>query len=183
MSPKANTPLPQLEELFLTDGGLETVLIFHRGIDLPEFASFGLVMDEAGAKEIRRYYEPFLDLAADEGLGFILETPTWRASDRWGERLGYSSEQMAEVNGRAVELISGLRDERPGQPLVVSGCVGPLDDGYDPATMLSAGEAEALHSPQVETFAGAGVDMVSALTMTYVDSRDRRNASRRHGFG
>ena len=173
MSAGTETPqgreLPQLDDLFLTDGGLETVLIFHRGIDLPEFASFGLVMEESGAEAIRDYYEPFLDLAAEKGLGFILETPTWRASDRWGERLGYSSEQMAEVNRRAVDLISGIRDSRPGQSVVVSGCIGPLDDGYDPETMLSAEEAEALHSPQVGTFAEAGTDMVSALTMTYVD--------------
>jgi len=161
------TSLPQLDSLFLTDGGLETVLIFHRGRELPEFASFPEVLDEEGAEEIRRYYEPFLDLAAEHELGFVCETPTWRASDRWGERLGYSSEQMAAINRKAVELMAGIRDRRPDQAIVLSGCIGPLDDGYDPASTFTPVEAEALHAPQVRTLADAGADMVSALTMTY----------------
>ncbi|MEO1132317.1 MAG: homocysteine S-methyltransferase, partial [Cyanobacteria bacterium J06639_1] len=33
--------LPQLSDrLFLTDGGIETTLIFREGFDLPEFAAF-----------------------------------------------------------------------------------------------------------------------------------------------
>ena len=164
--------LPQLkDELFLTDGGLETVLIYHRGIDLPEFASFGLVMDEQGAAEIRSYYEPFLELADERGLGFILESPTWRASPRWGERLGYEPEQLAEVNRRAVALVAALRDERPaGAPaVVVSGCIGPHEDGYDPGSKLTAAEAADYHSTQAAIFAETDADMISALTMTYAD--------------
>jgi len=33
---------------FLTDGGLETTLIFHENMDLPEFAAFPLVTHGEG---------------------------------------------------------------------------------------------------------------------------------------
>src|SRR6187397_1633484 len=96
--------LPQLSgELFLTDGGVETTLIFHRGIDLPEFAAFDLLKDDAGADELRRYFLPYLELAKEHGAGFVLESPTWRASARWGEKLGYGADQLEAVNRRAIE--------------------------------------------------------------------------------
>ena len=75
--------LPQLGELlFLTDGGLETDLIFNRGIDLPLFAAFDLLSGEAGTAALRAYYEPYVALAAEVGAGFVAETPTWRARPR-----------------------------------------------------------------------------------------------------
>ena len=41
---KYRKSLPQLgSQLFLTDGGLETTLIFHNGMELPHFASFDLL--------------------------------------------------------------------------------------------------------------------------------------------
>ena len=80
--------LPQLgSELFLTDGGIETCLIFHEGLDLPLFAAFDLLGQEAGTEALRRYYRPYLELARDVGTGFVFESPTWRASRDWGERL------------------------------------------------------------------------------------------------
>ena len=63
--------LPQLDgQLFLTDGGIETVLIFHEGLDLPAFAAFDLLKDDAGTEALRRYYAPYASLAASRGLGF-----------------------------------------------------------------------------------------------------------------
>ena len=83
--------LPQLgDELFLTDGGIETTLIFHQGLDLPAFAAFVLLRDEAGTDELRSYYAPYLELAREQGTGFVLESPTWRASPRWAAELGFS---------------------------------------------------------------------------------------------
>jgi S-methylmethionine-dependent homocysteine/selenocysteine methylase len=41
--------LPQLsDKTFITDGGLETTLIFHHGFDLPEFAAFDLFKLSSG---------------------------------------------------------------------------------------------------------------------------------------
>jgi S-methylmethionine-dependent homocysteine/selenocysteine methylase len=165
--------LPQLDGgLFLTDGGIETTLIFHRGLELPLFAAFTLLDDPAGAAALREYFVPYLELAAEHQTGFVLESPTWRASARWGQELGYSAEDLERLNRRSIQLLEELRADyasRLTAPIVISGCVGPQDDGYDPAQLLSAREAEAYHAVQVGTFADAGADLVTAITMTYAE--------------
>jgi S-methylmethionine-dependent homocysteine/selenocysteine methylase len=163
--------LPQLDDrLFLTDGGIETVLIFHEGRDLPQFAAFDLLKDDEGTAALRRYYEPYAALARDRGIGFVLESPTWRASPRWAAELGYSEAELDRLNRKAIALLEGLRDEYASDaPVVISGCVGPHDDGYSPAEMLSADAAHEYHRTQIGTFADTAADMVTAITMTYAD--------------
>ena len=162
--------LPQLDgELFLTDGGIETSLIFHQGLDLPEFAAFVLLDHDEGLDQLRRYYEPYMALARESGAGFVLETPTWRASPGWAARLGVSAEKLDALNRRAIELMEELRQQAGDNPVVISGCVGPQGDGYRPAELLSADAARDYHSTQVGTFADTAADMVTALTMTYAD--------------
>ncbi len=165
--------LPQLDGgFFLTDGGIETTLIFHRGIDLPLFAAFALLDDEQGRETLRDYYEPYLRSAAEHGAGFVLESATWRASPRWAEELGYSPQQLATLNRRSIELLAELRTEHQQKldgPIVISGCIGPQDDGYQPSRLLSAQEAERYHTTQIETFAATAADLVTAITMTYAD--------------
>jgi len=153
-----------VQALRVADGGMETVLIFHRGLDLPCFASFPLLETPEGRDELRRYYAPYVELAAERGLTAILDTPTWRANADWGAKLGYSAERLAEVNRVAVAFLEELC-EQSAAPIVISGCIGPRDDGYHPAALMSADEAEDYHSAQVATLAGA--DLVSGLTMTY----------------
>jgi S-methylmethionine-dependent homocysteine/selenocysteine methylase len=164
--------LPQLgDRLFLTDGGIETTLIFHEGLDLPLFAAFDLLKDEEGTEALRRYYEPYLELARERALGFVLESPTWRASPRWANEIGYSGDQLDELNRKAIALMEELRDryDTGEAPIVISGCIGPYDDGYSPATTLSAGEARDYHATQIGTFADTAADIVTAVTMTYAE--------------
>ncbi|MBA4012344.1 MAG: homocysteine S-methyltransferase [Phenylobacterium sp.] len=163
--------LPQLNGgLVLTDGGLETCLIFHDGVDLPHFAAFMLLRSEEGRATLRRYYEPYLQIAQKDRRGFILESPTWRASADWADRLGVSRSELAELNGAAIRLMRALKDEYSGRvaPLVVSGCVGPRGDGYVAGELMTAEAAEAYHADQISTFAAAGADMIAAITMTNV---------------
>ena len=161
--------LPQLEgDLFLTDGGIETVLIFHEGLDLPEFAAFDLLKDEAGTEVLRSYYAPYVELAAERGLGFVLESPTWRANPRWAAEIGYSEEELDAFNRKAIALMEEVRAAAPDPSrIVISGCVGPHDDGYNPAEMLSAEAARDYHSTQIGTFADTAAELVTAITMTY----------------
>ena len=164
--------LPQLDgDLFLTDGGIETVLIFHEGLDLPLFAAFDLLKDDAGQAALRAYYEPYAALAKERGLGLVLESPTWRASPRWAGEIGYGSDELDALNRRAIALLDQIRAAHgeDGAPIVISGCVGPQDDGYNPAAQLSADEAHHYHLTQVATFAETAADMVGALTLTYAD--------------
>jgi S-methylmethionine-dependent homocysteine/selenocysteine methylase len=161
--------LPQLSGgPFLTDGGLETTLIFHDGIDLPHFAAFHLLKDEAGTAAVRRYFVRYAEIARANGTGFILESPTWRASADWGEKLGYSAGALASANGKSIAMMQELREEFQGKrtPFVVSGCVGPRGDGYDPGAVMTVDEAQDYHAGQIGVFAGTGADMVTAITMT-----------------
>jgi homocysteine S-methyltransferase len=164
------TALPQLDGgTFVTDGGIETTLIFHDGLELPLFAAFTLLGDAEGTAALRRYFEPYAGLARDSGLGLVLESPTWRASPGWARRLGYADEELDALNRKAIALLAELRDayETPETPVVISGCVGPEGDGYSPAAVLGADEAERYHAVQIGTFADTEADMVCALTMTY----------------
>jgi len=165
--------LPQLtgDRLFVTDGGIETVLIFHRGYELPEFAAFDLLKDEAGAAAIRDYYEPYIAIARDADAGFVLEAPTWRASRDWGARLGYSPEALAGANRAAIALMEevGAAHADDVSPIVISGCIGPRADAYEPSELMSAAEAEGYHGEQIATFAGSAADMATALTLTYAE--------------
>lgn len=164
--------LPQLSgDLFLTDGGIETVLIFHDGLDLPEFAAFDLLKDEQGTERLRSYYRPYVALARERGLGFVLESPTWRANPRWASAIGYDLEQLDAFNRKAIALLEQIRGEQEpgGAPIVISGCVGPHDDGYKPAELLTAEDAQDYHCTQIGTFADTPADMVTAITMTYAD--------------
>jgi len=165
--------LPQLDAArpFLTDGGLETTLIFHRGLHLPCFAAFDLLRDEAGRNELRAYFAAYVALARERGVGFVLDTATWRANPDWARRLGYSLEDLDDANRAAVALAEEIRadGETEGTPIVINGVIGPRGDGYDPGALMSPDEAEGYHAPQVATFAGSGVDMVTAVTMTNAD--------------
>jgi homocysteine S-methyltransferase len=166
---KYRAALPQAAgDPFLTDGGLETTLIFHDGIVLPDFAAFTLLRDDAGAAALRQYFRAYAALAVRYGAGLILESPTWRASSDWGAHLGYNRRELAGANRAAVDLLTGIRDAMAHtQPVVVSGCIGPRGDGYVPSHAMTASEAASYHREQVETFADTDADMLCAITMNY----------------
>jgi S-methylmethionine-dependent homocysteine/selenocysteine methylase len=161
--------LPQLSgETFITDGGMETTLIFDEGIALPDFASFILLEDPTGIEVLRTYYRSYLEIAVQHGVGIVLDTPTWRANPDWGDRLGYSAAELAGVNRRGVALLEELRATANGVPhVIISGCIGPRGDGYRVDNEMTAEEAQRYHEPQVATFADTAADLVSALTLTY----------------
>ena len=163
--------LPQLSgEVFLTDSGLETDLIFNEGFDLPEFASFVLVDDARGGAALEAYFRRHADIAVQHGCGVILEAPTWRASRDWGARIGYPAAELRRVNRSAVDLLSGVRGdylEAASSPVVVSGCIGPRADAYRPAERMGEDEAGDYHAEQVEILAATDVDLVHAMTITY----------------
>jgi S-methylmethionine-dependent homocysteine/selenocysteine methylase len=166
---KYRNQLPQLSGgLFLTDGGLETTLVFHERVDLPCFAAFHLLKDAAGRDMLVRYFERYIAIAKADRHGFILESPTWRSSRDWGEKLGYSREQLAKANRASIDMMLDLRarHESQSQPMVVSGCVGPRGDGYDPGAVMSPQEAQDYHREQIAIMIEAGADMVTAITMT-----------------
>jgi S-methylmethionine-dependent homocysteine/selenocysteine methylase len=161
--------LPQLPGgLFLTDAGIETTLIFHEGLELPYFAAFHLLKDAHGAEVLRNYFRRHAMIARDSGMGFILESATWRASADWADKLGYSARALAEANRQAIDMLHELRVEleTDRSPMVISGCIGPRGDGYQPDALMTPEQATDYHSAQARAFAEAGADQVTAITMT-----------------
>ena len=164
--------LPQLGgDFFLTDGGIETTLIFLEGLELPDFAAFTLLQTTEGEAALKKYFDTYAALAKRFGTGLILESATWRASPEWAAKLGYNSDALAECNRKAITLLEDVRDrfDTPATPVVISGCLGPRGDGYVPDRAMSAAEAEDYHGSQMEIFAGTAADMASAITMNYVE--------------
>lgn len=159
------------EELYLTDGGLETTLVFHYGIELPHFAAFTLLQYPDGRSALEKYYLPYLHLAQQYGTGFILETPTWRANPDWGFKLGYNAAELIGVNQRAVRFVRALCSANLEQdiPVLISGNIGPRGDGYVAEAIMDTHEAAQYHALQMDAFARSNVDLVTALTINYSD--------------
>lgn len=166
------TALPQLTgTLFLTDAGLETDIIFNKGIDIREFAAHTLLPDPGGREVLVRYFREMLSLAKSAGTGFILDCPTWKAHMHWAMDLGASEAEIRQANIDSVAFAADLRDEfsTNEQPIVLNGLVGPRGDAYAPEAQIATDEAEKYHAQQIGWLAETDVDMVSALTFTQAD--------------
>jgi S-methylmethionine-dependent homocysteine/selenocysteine methylase len=169
---KYRDQLPQLTNApFITDGGLETTLIFDRGYDLPEMAAFDLLVRPGGYDVLRDYFGPYVRLALENKVGFILESPTWRASRDWGRELGYTGKDLRDLNRTAIAMLADMRrrQENDKTKMIVSGCLGPRGDGYQVTARMTAREAEAYHREQIRTFSETEADLVSAFTLNYTE--------------
>lgn len=166
---KHRNDLPQLRgETFLTDGGIETHMIFNRGVDAPHGAVFTMIDSEAGREQLREYYSGYLPIAQRAGLGFLFDTNTWRANPDWGTLVGYNSERLRAANRASVALCAGLAAEfeAAGVPTVISGAIGPRRDAWQYDGEMTVREAIAYHTPQIAAFADSEADLVSAYTLT-----------------
>jgi S-methylmethionine-dependent homocysteine/selenocysteine methylase len=169
---KYRNALPQLNgDWFLTEGGIETSLVFYKGIDLPEFASFPLLDDEAGRKALDDCVRPYFELARKHGVGMINETLTWRASRDWAQKLGISAADLERLTRKADDEVVAYRNEfeSNANPVVISGSIGPRGDAYNPDRALGIEEAERYHAEQIGVFRNTEVDLVSAMTLTHVE--------------
>ncbi len=153
---------------YVSDGGLETDLIFNHGVDLPEFAAYPLLRSNEGRAVLRSYYDGYAAIAEQAGAGLRLESPTWRANPDWGAVLGDDAAALDEVNRAAIAYLRGIADDWGDRvdDIRVVGMVGPRGDGYAAGSASSAEEAAEYHAAQVASFAAAGADEVEALTMT-----------------
>ncbi|MCK8462935.1 homocysteine S-methyltransferase family protein [Aliiroseovarius sp. S1339] len=159
----------QTDQMFLTDAGFETSMLFHKGFDMPHFAFFPMLRTADGRAAMKEYFAPFMETARQNDAGFILDTNTWRANPDWATLLGYDADDLAAINREAVAFAGDLRTEfGAGMNVLINGVIGPRGDGYNPAEIMTAEQAEDYHGVQVGTFADSGADMVSALTMTNV---------------
>lgn len=166
------TMLPnESADLYLTDGGLETTLVFQEGYDLPYFAAFDLLKDKKGYQGLHNYYTRYLQIAKNFKTGFVLESPTWRANPDWIDKIGYPRSAISQINEDAVQLLVDLKNEYAKDigRIILSGCVGPRGDGYRPENKMSVEEAQNYHFEQIGVFSRTPVDIVSAITMNYAE--------------
>lgn len=166
------SPLPsETNDWFLTDGGLETTLVFHQGRELPHFAAFDLLKTEEGYRTLREYYERYTSLALKYRTNFILESATWRANMDWGSKLGYDDTSLYQANVKAIDLLWDIREDNQSDisQFLISGCIGPRGDGYSISSKMTIEDAEVYHRFQSSCFRQAGVDLISAVTMTYAE--------------
>ena len=154
---------------YVTDGGLETELVFHRGFDLPEFAAFPLLDTTEGRAAMRDYYLGYVAIAIRAGAPINLETPTWRANPDHAATLGYDAEALDRVNRTAVDFLAEIAAERTDELVGhrISGMIGPRGDGYQ-STSVDPDRAAAYHRPQLASLRSAGADRAVALTIADV---------------
>lgn len=155
---------------YITDGGLETVLIFQQNLELPEFAAFDLLSTPKGEQTLYNYYTDYLSIAKQYGLGFILEAPTWRANRDWARKLGYTEQETEDANRKAIHLMEQLRRDHPTiDPILISGNIGPRGDGYLANAKMTVAQAKQYHHQQIGVFASTNADLVSAVTLNYYE--------------
>lgn len=159
--------LLQPHQIYLTDGGLETTMIYHKGIELNHFAAFELLLSEDGKKELTSYYASYIEIAKANDLPFIFETPTWRANADWGRLMGYNQEDLKRINTESIAFMRDIAMKFDVDNGLFSGQIGPRGDGYVLERRMSAEEAAEYHHTQVAVFSEAGADFVTILTMNY----------------
>jgi S-methylmethionine-dependent homocysteine/selenocysteine methylase len=160
--------LPQLKgDLYVAYTGMETDLMFTQSVDLPGFASYPLLESKEGRAQLNGYYRDLIAVGKEHGIGVILESPTWVANRDRGAAVGYSPEQLIDLNKKAIAHMCAARDELGDLPTVISANVGPRADAYAPSEQMSAVEAEAYHLEQITTLAETHVDLISGYTLAY----------------
>jgi homocysteine S-methyltransferase len=165
--PNYRNALPQLSgDVFLTDGGVETDLIFNHGIEIREFAAFTLLPIPQGRAALIRYFEGFLDLARERNTGFILDSTTWKAHRHWAKSLGADTGELRAANEESIRFIADLRARYStnAKPIVLNAVIGPRGDAYRPEAKIETAAAEDYFSEQLGWLAATEADMVSALT-------------------
>src|SRR5215831_4719447 len=153
---------------FITDGGIETHIIFNMGVGLPHFSVFPLNDSVAGREVIRRYYRDYLPVARAAKRGFLFATDSWRASPDWADRLGYDRALLKQNNIRSVVLCAELAEEfaAAGVESAIAGVLGPRRDAWQYDAGMTVREAFDYHSPQVEAFASTAATSLHAYTLT-----------------
>lgn len=166
------SPLPPAGsgEIFLTESGSETEIMYRHGFDLPEFAMFPLLENPEAVPILRDMFRAQLDVAAEFGLSFLLTGLDYRASPDWGAKLGYSRQSLADANMAAIQFLRDVAQPYSDQipRLLIGGILGPRGDAYDLNHEITAESAEDYHAVQLATLKNSDVDFVCAMTFNNV---------------
>lgn len=156
--------------LYLTEGGVETEIMYKDGFELPHFAMFPLLDDPVALEAMKGIWRRMLAVAAEAGFCVILNGLDYRASPDWGRRLGYSKEGLATMQFRSIDFLRDLAREYEVhiEAIHISGTIGPRGDAYSLNHTITEDEAEEYHSVQLAALKEAEVDMAWAMTLNNV---------------
>ncbi len=157
-------------ELFLTEGGTETEIMYKHGFELPEFAMFPLLENPAAVAAMKHMFRSQLDVAAEFQMSMMLTGIDYRASPDWGAKLGYSSQGLAQATIESIEFLRELAVEYDGRipRTLIGGIIGPRGDAYQLNKTITVEEAENYHAVQMTTLKSANVDFACAATFNNV---------------
>jgi homocysteine S-methyltransferase len=162
---------PRLDgKFYLTEGGSETEIMYKWGFELPEFAMFPLLDNPEADAVIRDMYRRYLDVAAEQGTGLLLNGHDYRASPDWGAKLGYSAEGLRDMEQRTIQFLDEMRSEYADRvsDVYIAACIGPRGDAYGTGGDISENEAEDYHSVQLSNLQGTAADMAVAATFNNI---------------
>ena len=126
------------DRIWLSWTGMETDLIFNKGVDLPHFAAFPMIDNAEGRGRLRAYYEELIQIGRDTGVGIVLDTPTWMANPDRAKAVGYAAQDLPRVTRDAVALAREIASEHSDVSSCVSVQIGPQGDGYKPERQLAS---------------------------------------------
>lgn len=156
---------------YLTEGGVETEILYKWGYELPHFAMFPLLERSDARSVIRDMYKRYLDVTARYGLAALMGGFDYRASPDWGAKLGYSRQGLHDATIGSIEFLRELAGEYQGalSDTRIMGYVGPRGDAYLGKSRMSVEESRDYHSVQVQTLKTAKVDLITAMTFNAID--------------
>ncbi len=162
---------PRIDNLYyLTEGGVETEVMYKWGYELPEFAMFPLLDNPEAHKVITAMYRRYMDVAAEFGVGIIIGSHDYRASPDWASKLGYDTRQLEDFQHRTIAFLAEIRAEYADrvQHAYIVGEIGPRGDAYGTGGEITEDEAESYHSVQLKTLADTEADMATAATFNNI---------------
>ncbi len=170
MTVASPTPPIGTNEVFLTEGGIETEIMYRHGFELPEFSMLPLLDNPKAVAAIRSVLSQHLDVAAEFGLSFMLTGLDYRASPDWGAKLGYSPAGLADATIAAIDLLRDIAKNYENQipRLLIGGILGPRGDAYSLNREITEASSEDYHAVQLETLKRAKVDFTCAMTFNNI---------------
>ena len=170
MADEKTFPSQQEGYFYLTEGGIETEIMYKYGFELPQFAMFPLLDNPDAVSTMRGMYRSYLDVAAKHGMCALMGGLDYRASPDWGELLGYSPDGLAEANHQSIAFLREMAEEYASDipEILIQGLIGPRGDAYERNETITENEAEDYHSVQLETLKEADVDLALAATFNNI---------------
>ncbi len=159
-------PEQQAGRYFITEGGIETEIMYKWGFEMPHFAMFPLLDNPQAAAAIKGMYRRYLDVVAKYKQSALIGGFDYRASPDWGNLLGYSASALRDANLQSIQFLRDVAEEYKSDidQALFSGCVGPRGDAYQTKNTMDRYQAAEYHAIQLETLKLANVDLAWALT-------------------